>query len=132
MFETFSFSRMQMVIVAAICGSVSGPVLAGDALGDPTRPAHFAKSAPSGTVRNTKRAPVVSAIRVSATQKVAVIDGKSYRPGDRVAGGQIVDIELYEVVLRVSSRRGGGAREVRMRLVPKLNKEPVVSKETDQ
>lgn len=132
MFETYSFSRMQVVIVVAICGLVSGSVLAADALGDPTRPAHFAKSAPRGPVRNVKAGPVLSAIRVSAKQKVAVINGKSYRPGDLVAGGQIVDIQPYEVVLQLPRRRGGGSREVRMRLVPKLNKEPVVSKETDQ
>lgn len=132
MFETYRFSCMQMAVVAAICGLVSAPAPADDSIRDPMRPANFAKSASGGSVRNVKAAPAVSAIRISATQKVAVIDGRTYRPGDRVAGGQIVDIQPYEVVLRVPPGSGAGGREVRMRLVPKLNKEPTVSKETDR
>lgn len=131
MFDAYNVSRLPMAVTAVICGLMAAPAPAADAFVDPTRPPHFATSAARSPVRNARVGPVVSAIRVSATQKVAVINGKTYRPGDRVAGGRIVDIQPYEVVLRVA-RRGGGEREVRMRLVPKLNKEPAVSKETDR
>ncbi len=59
---------------------------------------------------------------ISASQRRAVISGKSYTVGDKFGGGTITDIQPYEVVLKKADR------ETRLRLLPKLAKETYVVK----
>lgn len=55
---------------------------------------------------------------ISTALRRAVIDGRSYKLGDRVDDAVLTDIQPYEVTLR------RGNRETRLRLLPKLVKEP--------
>jgi hypothetical protein len=70
-------------------------------------------------VTSTQR-PTGSALQstfVSASQRRAVINGRTYRVGDKFGGGMITDIQPYEVVVKQAKR------ETRLRLLPKLAKE---------
>lgn len=89
-------------------------------LADPTQPAY---TSVSGTVAVAKPAgPALQSTFVSASQRRAVISGKSYTVGDKYGGGIITDIQPYEVVLIK------GQRETRLRLLPKLAKETYMIK----
>jgi hypothetical protein len=59
---------------------------------------------------------------VSASQRRAVINGRTYKVGDKYGGGTITDIQPYEVVVKQANR------ETRLRLSPKLAKETHVVK----
>jgi hypothetical protein len=51
-----------------------------------------------------------------------VINGRTYKVGDKYGGGTITDIQPYEVVVKQTNR------ETRLRLLPKLAKETYVVK----
>jgi hypothetical protein len=76
--------------------------------------------------------PMLQSTFISASQRRAVISGRSYTVGDKLGGGTITDIQPYEVVLKKADR------ETRLRLLPKLAKEtqmvkvPVGSQEGGQ
>lgn len=55
--------------------------------------------------------PVVHSILFSPQRKLAVIQGRIYKIGDRVAGAEIVDIERAAVVIRTAS---GARRRVEL------------------
>jgi hypothetical protein len=109
------------LLAAAVAVAVAGSAAAADDfLADPTRPVDFTVTA-GGAVAHVETGPRLQSTRVSATQKSAVIDGKTYRIGDRFAGSEITGIEPYEVVLR-KPERGGATREWQLRMVPRLTK----------
>jgi len=83
-------------------------------LPDPTRPMDAV--APSGRGPAGDRGPVLQSTMVAPGHKLAIINGKQYGVGDSVAGGRIVDIRPYEVILV----RGG--LELSWRLFPELEK----------
>ncbi len=88
-----------------------------DRLPDPTRPyAGPVTTAPSPEAMG----PVLQSTMISPVVRRAVINGRSYRVGDRIDGSVVTDIQSYEVTLM----RGG--RESRLRLLPRLVKEPKV------
>ena len=104
-------------VVVAVIGlaGIATNSLADDfaGLADPTQPLHDA------AVTSTQR-PTGSALQstfVSASQRRAVINGRTYRIGDKFGGGMITDIQPYEVVVKQANR------ETRLRLLPKLAKE---------
>lgn len=88
---------------------------------DPTRPSYVG-NAPAGAAGSYYAGPVLQSTFVSASQRRAVISGKTYTVGDKFGGAVIAEIQPYEVVLK----RGG--RETHLRLLPKLAKEATVVK----
>lgn len=86
-------------------------------LPDPTRP--YTGSA-AGAPPPEATGPVLQSTIISPVDRRAVISGRSYRVGDRVDGAVVADIQSYEVTLK----RGG--RESRLRLLPRLVKDPKV------
>ena len=69
-------------------------------LEDPMRPYVPAP----GTRTEIEDAPRVSAILISESRRVAVIDGRSYRVGDRFNGARITRIDAKSVHLRRDDR----------------------------
>lgn len=88
-------------------------------LSDPTRP-HQLRTAPVGA-RETVTGPELQSTMISLTFRRAVINGRTYKQGDKIDGAVITNIQPYEVTLKQ------GGRETRLRLLPKLTKEPNVS-----
>lgn len=82
---------------------------------DPTQPYGGAsvEVAPGG--------PALQSTHLSASGRRAVISGRQVSVGDRIGKQVVVEILPYEVVLRPE---GGGA-ETRLRMLPRLDKEPV-------
>jgi hypothetical protein len=111
-----------IVLVAALTGIA--PICAADdfaGLADPTQPAYSMDSGvPVAAARPT--GPMLQSTFISASQRRAVISGKSYVVGDKFGGGTITDIQPYEVVLKKADR------ETRLRLLPKLAKKTQVVK----
>jgi hypothetical protein len=98
-----------MLLVCLAAPALANDPLAG--LGDPTRP--FGGGA--APVRSA--GPVLQSTMVSEHGASAVISGQTVSVGARVAGGEVVAIRPYEVVIR----RGG--RDQTLRMVPRLSKE---------
>ena len=90
-------------------------------LADPTRPSYVG-SGSAGMADSYYTGPVLQSTFISASQRRAVISGKSFTVGDKFGGAVITDIQPYEVVLE----RGG--RQTRLRLLPKLAKEAIIVK----
>ncbi|MHB8535922.1 MAG: hypothetical protein ACYDBW_10830 [Sulfuricaulis sp.] len=97
--------------------SWAGDIPAG--LKDPTRPSYVAATV-GAKVQHS--GPVLQSTLVSASQRRAVISGRTYTVGEKLAGAVITDIQPYEVTLM----RAG--RESRLRLLPKLVKEVSIVK----
>ena len=98
--------------------SALADALAGRA--DPTRPAYSV--AATGAVAARPTGPALQSTFISASQRRAVINGRSYKVGDSYGGGKITDIQTYEVVVKQANR------ETRLRLLPKLAKQTHVVK----
>lgn len=89
-------------------------------LPDPTRPLGGRAPAPARAPAPVQAAPdVLQSILVSPQRRLAVISGRMVGVGDRVGDSEVVEILPYEVVLQRSGR------EVRMRLMSRLNKQMV-------
>lgn len=111
--------RHVLLMVTALAGMVSGAAadeFAG--LADPTQPAYGA----AASVAARPRGPVLQSTFITASQRRAVIGGRSYAVGDKFGGGTITEIQPYEVVTKTANR------ETRLRLLPKLAKETHVVK----
>lgn len=104
-------AMLGLMIVAP--GGVSADVLAN--LPDPTRPAYNFPAAAGAAAR--PMGPALQSTFISASQRRAVINGKTYVMGDKYGGGTIIDIQSYEVVLKKANS------ETRLRLLPKLAKQ---------
>lgn len=107
---------MRAGLIVMVLGVAAGRVGAEDlpeGLVDPTRPSGAAMA----DVAEYHSGPVLQSTFISSGNRRAVISGRTYRVGDRVGSGVITDIQPYEVVLQQ------GARESRLRLLPKLTKE---------
>ena len=111
-----------LTIIAGVAG-LGSAALADDYAGlpDPTQPPYSGAVAGTGTVTKSASKGLQSTF-ISANQRRAVINGRSYGVGDSYAGGTITDIQPYEVVWKKADR------ETRLRLLPKLAKEMSVVK----
>lgn len=115
------------VFAAATISTAAADDFAG--LVDPTQPM-FGAAAAAAAQRSAGSG--LQSTFISAGQRRAVINGRTYRTGDKYAGGVITDIQPYEVILKQAGR------ETRLRLMPKLAKEmhmvqvPVNSQEGGQ
>jgi MSHA biogenesis protein MshK len=78
-------------------------------LSDPTRP--------YGAGEEVHAGPVLQSTFVAAGQRRALISGRLYAEGDRYGRSVVAEIHTHEVVLR------DGARETRLRVVPRLAKD---------
>lgn len=114
--------------LAGFMAPVSADALEG--LADPTRPAFSVAGGAGTTTRPTGSA--LQSTFISASQRRAVIYGRTYKVGDKYNGGTITDIQPYEVVVKQANR------ETRLRLLPKLARQthmvkvPVGSQEGGQ
>lgn len=111
-----------LTLLLGLAGLISG-ARADDlaSLADPTQPAYSVAAATGGVVVRPT-GPMLQSTFISASQRRAVISGKTYVVGDKFGGGTITDIQPYEVVLKKADR------ETRLRLLPKLAKETQVVK----
>ncbi len=91
-------------------------------LPDPTRPHQTGVAAPV-TAREAVTGPELQSTMISTVFRRAIISGRTYKVGDRIDGAVIADIQPYEVTLKQ------GGRETRLRLLPRLTKEPRISAE---
>jgi len=94
-----------------------GAVVAEEPLPDPTRPYDYAPEAPPPPPPEVLMEWRVSAIRIAATGRSAILNGRLVREGDQVGPGTVVGIRPGEVVLdyngnqvTVSLLRGGFKR----------------------
>jgi MSHA biogenesis protein MshK len=124
---------MRTVVAAVSLAGIMTESLADDfaGLADPTQPAYsMATGAGAAVARPT--GPALQSTFITASQRRAVISGRSYKVGDSYGGGKIADIQPYEVVVKQANR------ETRLRLLPKLAKQthmvkvPVGSQEGGQ
>jgi hypothetical protein len=115
---------MRTVIAAFGLMGIMTNSLADDFAGlvDPTQPAYSMESGTAVVTAARPTGPVLQSTFISASQRRAVISGKSYVVGDKFGGRTIMDIQPYEVVLKKADR------ETRLRLLPKLAKETHVVK----
>lgn len=87
-------------------------------LSDPTRPYRAGAEASIG---ETVTGPELQSTMISPTFRRATISGRTYQQGDRIDGAVITVIQPYEVTLKQ------GGQETRLRLLPRLTKEPELS-----
>lgn len=111
------FRRVARWTMALGLAGFMAPALADvlEGLADPTRPAFGVAGGADTTGRSASSA--LQSTFISASQRRAVINGRSYKVGDSYAGGKIADIQPYEVVVMQANR------ETRLRLLPRLAKQ---------
>ncbi|NKB38814.1 MAG: hypothetical protein GKR93_16910 [Gammaproteobacteria bacterium] len=69
-------------------------------LPDPTRPANFSSSFISTALVPKQRAEFnVRAIRISETDRSAIVNGKLVRVGDEIGAARVSEIKSFEIVL---------------------------------
>ncbi len=109
-------------VVAGLAGRMTNSLAEDFAgLADPTQPAYSMATA-AGAATAKPMGPLLQSTFISASQRRAVISGRSYKVGEKFDGGTITDIQPYEVVLKKADR------ETRLRLLPKLAKETYMVK----
>ena len=91
----------------------------GQGISDPTRPP-AALSAGASAESGSAPAPVLSSIKITPTEKTAVIGGETVRLGGRYGDARVIKITDSEVVLRTS------AGTETLRLYPEVDIRPVV------
>jgi len=84
-----------------VLGAMAQSLAQGPPLGDPMRP--YRVESGTGATEPTTRRLQLTAVLISTTRRIAVINGSLYREGDEVAGARITRIEPGSVRLR----RGG-------------------------
>jgi MSHA biogenesis protein MshK len=87
---------MKVIVAAIVLGSAVGQAAA-QALSDPMRPANVLEGA--AEVRASAAGPVLQSVLISRERKVAVINGKAMKIGDRMGEATLVSIEVAEVIL---------------------------------
>ncbi|HLD13254.1 MAG TPA: hypothetical protein VJB18_00895 [Burkholderiales bacterium] len=119
-FHIESGARITAVALLLVSGAHASEELS--KLPDPTRPYRPGAETPAGAREATTGSELQSTM-ISPTFRRAIISGRTYKVGDRIDGAVIADIQPYEVTLKRSGR------ETRLRLLPRLTKEPRISAE---
>ena len=101
-----------LLLLAASCAWASA---FGQALRDPTEPPPARFAAPAGAAA-APSGPVLQSVIVSDGRKLALIDGKTYRAGDKLGNATVAAISSNEVTLR-----GSDGTKV-LKLYPNLEK----------
>jgi hypothetical protein len=114
------YAVLRMVVAVLGLAGIATNSLADDfaGLADPTQPLY-------GAAAGSAQRPAGSALQstfISASQRRAVINGRTYKVGDKYSGGIITNIQPYEVVIKKTNN------ESRLRLLPKLAKETYLVK----
>lgn len=93
-------TRQGVIAMTLALGAGEGLVHAqAQGLSDPMRPPAFA--APAGTVESSSGgAPVLQSTLLSNGRRIAMIDGKPMKVGDRIGAARIVSIDPSTVTLR--------------------------------
>lgn len=93
------FSPSCNILTLVLMGLLSTTAQADEALQDPTRP-------DATQARRTLTAPVfnLSAILISDTRRVAILNGKAVKPGDRIDGATVSVIRADSVQLNFRGR----------------------------
>lgn len=96
--------RTHAVVPALLAILVTGSsILAAEPpLGDPMRP--YTPASPTAGAERTARPFKLTGVLISATRRVAVINGALYREGDTINGARVVSIEPNSVQLRRGSQ----------------------------
>lgn len=85
-----------MPVTAALAGDV-------DVISDPTRPSGF--SAPTGEAGKVSEQLRLESVLIASNRRVAVINGKTCRVGDRLEGAQLMAINADGAVLLREGKR---------------------------
>lgn len=105
-------AQVGALVLALVCSAVLAQSM--DDLPDPTRPSGWSEGGSGGAGHDGY---VLQATRVSAHERVAVVNGQRVAVGDRIRGATVKDIQPFQVTLQ----RAG--RDITLRLMPLLNKE---------
>ena len=74
-------------------------------LADPTRPADYQSTVVVRDTRATHADWNLSAIRISNTDRTAIINGSIVRAGDTIGQATVIDIQPVQVILRYENRQ---------------------------
>lgn len=105
-------------LAALFAGSSASQAALAQPLGDPMRPP-AAVAAPPEPGEASKTAARLQSVLISPGRRVAVIDGRLVRVGERVGDATLVAISESQVVLQ-----GPGGRET-LKLIPVIEKKPI-------
>ena len=99
-------SRFPLVIFIT-CGSILGaaPAMEVETLPDPTRPPAAHNSAVRKLNQDQPRQFLVSAIKITAARKTAIVNGRLVAEGDTLAGAEVVEIRPSSVIVEFLSER---------------------------
>lgn len=93
------------ILLMGLWSALMGPSALAGELSDPTRP-------PNRQPVRVQKAPVtgpsdwrLTMIRISPRERVAVVNGRVVRPGDRIKGARVVAVGPEAVVLESDGRR---------------------------
>jgi MSHA biogenesis protein MshK len=117
--NTLTFAKLIGMLFFIGGSSALTAVVSAQGLSDPTRPpSAMSSSAPAENAAAV--APVLSSIKITPTEKTAVIGGETVRLGGRYGDARVIKITDSEVVLQKSS-----GNET-LRLFPDVDIRPVV------
>jgi hypothetical protein len=100
--RTPSFSPLPALLALVMLGSAAGA--AAQALRDPTRPTSLAEPEPARRAESGPRWRLQSTL-VAQDRRLAIINGRTVGPGDRVDGAIVRDVRQDGVTLEVDGRR---------------------------
>ena len=86
-----------MVLMLGNLGGASEPDVSKTVLSDPTRPSNYALKMDIGDANKRIDYFIVSKIYISANKKMAIINGQTVMPGDKIGQAQVVAIEQFSV-----------------------------------
>jgi len=71
---------------------------------DPTRPPGVSQKQLNNTVHEKKTSWRLSSTLIASERKIATVNGKLVRPGDRVNGAVLIDIQAWNVTLKKNDK----------------------------
>jgi MSHA biogenesis protein MshK len=111
---------LRRAMPAALCACIWAATAGAQGISDPTRPPAAVSSGASGD-QGASGVPVLNSIKISPTERSAVIGSETVRQGGKYGDARVIKITENEVVLRSAS----GTET--LRLYPDINIKPVVT-----
>lgn len=108
----------RLILALLLAGWWASSAALAQPLADPMRPPAAAAASPEPG-EATKGAARLQSVLISPSRRVAVIDGRVVREGERVGDATLVSIAASHVLLR-----GPGGRET-LKLIPVVQKKPI-------
>ena len=99
---TREYSLLRRLVAAAMLGTAAAA--AAQALDDPTRPTALAEPERSQRAESGPRWRLQSTL-VAEDRRLAIINGRTVGPGDRVDGATVRDVRQDGVTLEIEGRR---------------------------